>query len=61
MRMSIDIDDETLKEAMGFSQIKTKNEVVVQAVKELISIRTQKDILRLRGKIHFADDYVYKS
>ncbi len=61
MHMSIEIDDETLKEAMEFSKIKTKNEIVVQAVRELISIHVQKEILKLRGKIRFADDYVYKS
>ncbi len=61
MRSSIDIDEEVMKQALGFSKIKTRKEVVAQAIKELISLQTQKEILKLRGKIHFADDFVYKS
>ena len=61
MRTNIDIDEETMKQAFSVTDLKTKKEIVTQALKEFISSRTRKDLTDLRGKIKFADGYDYKA
>ena len=61
MRTNIDIDEETMKQAFSVSDLKTRKEIVTQALKEFISNRTRKDLTDLRGKIKFADGYDYKA
>jgi Arc/MetJ family transcription regulator len=53
MRTNIVLDDQLLEEARGLSGIKTKKEVVEQALKIFIQIQRQKQIRDLRGKIEW--------
>lgn len=59
MRTNIMIDDEILQTAMEISGIRTKREIVDQAMREFVASRTRKDLRELRGKIRFADGYDY--
>ena len=60
MRTNIEIDEETMNQAFSVSNLKTKKEVVAQALKEFVLNRTRKNLTDLRGKIRFADGYDYK-
>ena len=56
-----EIDEETMKQAFSVSDLKTKKEIVEQALKEFVRSRTRKDLTELRGKIRFADCYDYEA
>jgi Arc/MetJ family transcription regulator len=60
MRTNIFIDDAMMKKAMDISGLKTKKEVVAKALHEFVVARSQKDLIDLKGKIRFSDDYDYK-
>ena len=49
MRTLINIDDETLKEAMTLVGAKTKKETVQLALKELIKSRLRQNLKEMRG------------
>ncbi len=49
MRTHIVLDEQLMNEAMSLSQIKTKRELVEQALKEFISIRKRPNLLDLVG------------
>ncbi|HEX8400942.1 MAG TPA: type II toxin-antitoxin system VapB family antitoxin [Allosphingosinicella sp.] len=49
MRTNIDIDSETMTELLKRTGLKTKREIVDVALKRLLKIERQKDILELRG------------
>jgi Arc/MetJ family transcription regulator len=51
MRINIVIDDKLLMEAQRLSGIKTKKEIVEEALKIFIGLNGQKEIRRLRGKV----------
>ena len=59
MRTNIVIDDSMMQDAILLSGLKTKKEVVEQALKEFVQRRTRKDLMDLRGKILFSDEYDY--
>ncbi len=59
MRTNIVIDDDMMDKAMEVSGLKTKKEVVEQAIIEFVERRTRKNLSELRGKIQFADGYDY--
>jgi Arc/MetJ family transcription regulator len=59
MRTNIVIDDEMMRTAMEISGIRTKKEIVEQAIQEFVARRTRKNLADLRGKIRFADGYDY--
>ena len=61
MRTNIEIDEKIIKQAFSVSGLKTKKEIVAQALKEFVRSRTVKDLSDLRGKIKFADNYDYKA
>jgi Arc/MetJ family transcription regulator len=56
MRTNIDIDDELLDEAMRLTGLKTKRAVVEEALRRLIRLRRQAEVLDLYGKIPLEDD-----
>ena len=60
MRTNIEIDEETMEQAFLVSGLKTKREIVGQALKEFVSNRMYKNLGDLRGKIEFAEGYDYK-
>lgn len=61
MRTNIVLDDELVAEAARVSGIKTKRELVQEALRVLIATRKRKSLLDLQGKIEFAPGYDYKA
>ena len=61
MRTNISIDDTVIQKALLISGLKTKRAVVEKALKEFIANNTRMNLLELKGKIRFADDYNYKA
>jgi Arc/MetJ family transcription regulator len=61
LRTNIVIDDNLMEQAMRVSGLSTKKEVVDRALSEFVQRHTRKDLLELRGKIQFADNYDYKA
>ena len=49
MRTNIHIDDATMTELLERTGLKTKRDVVDLALKRLLKLERQKDILQLRG------------
>ena len=60
MRTNIFLDDKLVKEAFKYSDVKTKKDLVHLALQEFIQNRRKKNLLELKGKVQFADDYDYK-
>jgi Arc/MetJ family transcription regulator len=61
MRTNIIIDDALMEKAFDVSGLKTKKEIVEQAMREFVERRVRKDLSDLKGKINFADGYDYKA
>jgi Arc/MetJ family transcription regulator len=61
MRTKIVLDDSLVKEALKLSRMKTKKELVNEALKEFIENRKRLNLMDLAGKIEFAKDYNYKA
>jgi Arc/MetJ family transcription regulator len=61
MRTNIELDQRLVNEAMSLSQIKTKRELVEQALKEFVAIRKRLNLLDLVGAGDLLEDYDYKS
>jgi Arc/MetJ family transcription regulator len=51
MRTNIDIDDNLLKEAMKFTGVKSKKDLVNHALEELIKLQKRQDLKLLQGKV----------
>mgnify|MGYP000904988398 CR=1 FL=1 len=60
MRTNIVLDDELIEEAVKLSKAKTKKEAVNLALKEFVENRKRLNLLDLKGKVQFAQDYDYK-
>ncbi len=60
MRTNIVLDDELIAEAAQLTGIKTKKDLVHEALRTLIRVRKRKSLLELQGKIAFAPDYDHK-
>jgi len=60
MRTNIVLDDELLHEALKYTRVKTKRELVHLALKEFVENRRRLNLLDLDGKIEFAEGYDYK-
>ena len=56
MRTNIVLDDDLVAEAMRRTGIKTKRAVVEEALRTLIGLKRQEEILTLRGKLHWEGD-----
>lgn len=61
MRTNIVLDDQLVQEAFKYSQIKTKRELITTALEEFVANRRRKNLMDLKGKIAFAEDYDYKA
>jgi Arc/MetJ family transcription regulator len=53
MRTNIILDDELIQRARQLTGIKTKREVVQEALRILIQLREQTEVRKLRGKLHW--------
>jgi Arc/MetJ family transcription regulator len=60
MRTNIDIDDELLAKAFSVSHLRTKKELIHEALKEFIRMKKRKDLTELAGFIQFHKDYDHK-
>lgn len=60
MRTNIDIDEKLLREAFKYLKVKTKKELVNTALKEFIENHKRKNLMELKGKIAFREDYDHK-
>ncbi len=61
MRTNIVLDDQLVKEAQALSQIKTKRELIEQALKEFVAHRKRLNLRELKGMGDIRSDYDYKS
>jgi Arc/MetJ family transcription regulator len=61
VRTNIVLDENLVNEALRISKLKTKRELVHEALKEFVENHTRLDLLDLSGKIVFAPDYDYKA
>jgi Arc/MetJ family transcription regulator len=61
MRTNIVLDDSLVKEALKLSRMKTKKELVNQALKEFVENRKRLNLMDLFGRIEFAKNYNYKA
>lgn len=61
MRTNIVLDDSIVEEALSLSGIKTKRELVHQALKEFVAHRKRKDVRELKSQGGLRDDYDYKT
>jgi Arc/MetJ family transcription regulator len=61
MRTNIVLDDSLVKQALKLSRVKTKKELVNQALKEFVENRKRLNLMDLVGKIEFAKNYNYKA
>ena len=53
LRTNIELDEKLVKEAMRFTRIKTKKEVVNFALEELVRRFKRKKLLELEGKVEW--------
>ena len=56
MRTNIEIDDKLMKRAQKLSKIKTKKQIVEQALENFIKELQRKDMLNLEGKVQWDGD-----
>ncbi len=56
MRTNIVLDDDLIRRARQLTGIKTKREIVQEALRTLIQLREQAEIRQLRGKLHWEGD-----
>ncbi len=56
MRTNIVIDDKLMRETLRATGLKTKREVVEEALRTLLRLRKQAEIRRFRGKLVWQGD-----
>ena len=56
MRTNIVIDDYLMSQAISISGFKTKRETVEEALRLLISLKTQASVRNFRGKLNWEGD-----
>lgn len=56
MRTNIEINDELIKETLKVTGLKTKREAVDQALRELLRLKKQEGLRKLRGKVQWEGD-----
>ena len=60
MRTNVFLDDDLVEEARKLTGIKTKRELVNEALRVLIESQKRKNLLEIMGKIEFARGYDHK-
>lgn len=59
-RTNVVLNDKLVKDAMKATGAKTKREVLTRGLEELLRMRAQKELLKLRGTGGFYPGYDYK-
>ncbi len=60
MRTNIVLDENLVTEALKLSGVRTKKELVHQALREFVENKKRRSLLDLEGKVKFAPNYDYK-
>lgn len=60
MRTNIDIDEELLEEAFSVSRVRSKKDLIHDALREYIRLKKRKDLTELAGTIEFYEGYNHK-
>ena len=60
MRTNIVIDDTLLAEALKYTDLKTKKDVVNLALQELVDNHKKRSLLELKGSALLEEEYDYK-
>ncbi len=60
MRTNIVLDDDLVEEAKRLTGIRTKRELVHEALKLLVTTKRRISLLSIAGKVEFVADYDYK-
>jgi Arc/MetJ family transcription regulator len=55
-RVTIDLDMTLVEEGLRIFKCKTKKELIHLALRELLKTEKRKEILKLRGKLHWEGD-----
>lgn len=61
MRTNIELNDTLIEEAMKYTSLKTKKDIVNEALKEFVANHKRLSLMDLKGKIELADGYDYKA
>jgi Arc/MetJ family transcription regulator len=61
MRTNVVLDDELVREAFAVTGLRTKRELIHEALKELVRARRKRDLADLAGKIRFRAGFDHKS
>jgi len=56
MRTNIDIDDELMKKALKYSNLKTKKEIINEALNAYVKYQMRLKLLSLQGKVKWVGD-----
>lgn len=56
MRTNIEIDDELMKKALKYSKLKTKKEIINEALNEYVRYQMRLKMLSLQGKVEWIGD-----
>lgn len=56
MRTTLNLDDQTLQEAMSYAEGQTKTEIINEALRRFVRGKRQKELLELRGKVDWQGD-----
>jgi Arc/MetJ family transcription regulator len=56
MRTNIEIDDDLMKDAMKWTGLKSKKEIVNKAIRELIKMQKRQAMKSLQGKVEWIGD-----
>jgi Arc/MetJ family transcription regulator len=60
MRTNIDIDEELLEEAFSVSKVRSKKDLIHEALREYVRLKKRKDLTELAGTIEFYEGYNHK-
>ena len=61
MRTNIVLDDDLVEEARRLTGIKTKRELVHEALRVLVETKKRISLLEIAGKVEFAEGYDHKA
>lgn len=61
MRTNIVLDDELVREAQRLTGIRTKRELVAEALRSLIETRRRLELLELWGQVELAEGYDHRA
>ncbi|MCE7875540.1 type II toxin-antitoxin system VapB family antitoxin [bacterium CPR1] len=61
MRTNVVLDDDLVTEAFAVTGLRTKRELIREALRELIRARKKRDLAELAGRIQFRGDFDHKA